>query len=255
MLPEEFYIYLSIGLIAFAAGFVHSAIGFGFGIVAITLLPLLVDVRQSHIVISTASFPVLLMATWAYRDGADWSSLWKALVGAALFLPLGLLAFQWVSIDWLTRGTGIAILVMVWMSFRNRQKAKARLEAGTKTGGGSSFLAGAFGGFLAGAVTIAGPPIAAYGLSQPWDQARFKAFLNQFLLAVSVYKIIGLAVGGYITQETLTQSAALAPMAMVGIQLGAIFSRRLSTQRFQYFVATALVIVAFYFVVTGAKNS
>ena len=251
MLPDEFFIFLSIGLIAFAAGFVHSAIGFGFGIVAITLMPLFVDVRQSHVVISTASFPVLMMATWAYRDGADWASLWKALVGAAIFLPLGLLAFRWVSIDWLTRGTGIAILVMVWMSFRNRQKAKMK----TKTTGGSSFLAGAFGGFLAGAVTIAGPPIAAYGLSQPWDQTRFKAFLNQFLLAVSVYKIIGLAVGGYINQETLTQSAALAPMAMVGIQLGALFSRRLSTQRFQYFVAAALVIVAVYFVVTGAKNS
>ena len=251
MLSDEVVILLSIGLIAFAAGFVHSAIGFGFGIVAITLMPLLVDVRQSHVVISTASFPVLLMATWAYRDGADWTSLWKALLGAALFLPLGLLAFEWVSIDGLTRGTGIAILVMVWMSFRNRRKVKVS----EKTAGGSSFLAGAFGGFLAGAVTIAGPPIAAYGLSQPWDQARFKAFLNQFLLAVSIYKISGLAISGYINQETLVQSAALAPLAMVGIQIGAVFSRRLSTRRFQYFVAVALVIVAFYFVVTGAKNS
>jgi uncharacterized membrane protein YfcA len=121
-----------------------------------------------------------------------------------------------------------------------------------KSSGGSSWFAGALGGFLAGAVTIAGPPVAAYALSQPWEQARFKAFLNQFLFAVSLYKVTGLTVRGFIDQETLVQSAALAPMAIIGIQVGAIFSRRLSTQRFHVFVAVALVAVAIYFVVRGA---
>lgn len=252
MLLADLDVYLYIGIIALLAGFVHSAIGFGFGIVAVTLLPLFVEVRQSHVVISTASFPVLMMAVWAYREGADWSALWKALLGAAFFMPLGLMAFEWVSPDLLIRGTGIAILGMVGISFHNRRKAQLDKEA--KSGGGSSFFAGALGGFLAGAVTIAGPPVAAYALSQPWDQARFKAFLNQFLLAVSLYKVVGLVVRGFVDQETLMQSAALAPMAIIGIQLGAIFSRKLSTRRFQYFVAIALVLVALYFVVRGASK-
>lgn len=252
MFDGELSVFVYIGIIALAAGFVHSAIGFGFGIVAVTLLPLFVEVRQAHVVISTASFPVLMMAAWAYRDGADWAALWRALVGAAIFMPLGLLAFEWVSPDWLIRGTGIAILTMVAVSFNNRRKALLNQEK--RSGGGSSFLAGALGGFLAGAVTIAGPPVAAYALSQPWDQARFKAFLNQFLLAVSFYKVAGLAARGFIDQETMIQSAALAPMAIIGIQLGALVSRRLSTRRFQYIVAIALVAVAMYFVVTGASD-
>ena len=248
MFSGDLTVFLYIGVIALAAGFVHSAIGFGFGIVAVTLLPLVVEVRQSHVVISTASVPVLMMAAWAYRDGADWSALWRALVGAAICMPLGLLAFEWVSPDWLIRGTGLAILAMVGISFRNRRRARMEM----KSSGGSSWFAGALGGFLAGAVTIAGPPVAAYALSQPWEQARFKAFLNQFLFAVSLYKVTGLAVRGFIDQETLVQSAALAPMAIIGIQVGAIFSRRLSTQRFHVFVAIALVAVAIYFVVRGA---
>ncbi|QDV44393.1 Sulfite exporter TauE/SafE [Stieleria neptunia] len=248
MFSGDLTVFLYIGVIALAAGFVHSAIGFGFGIVAVTLLPLVVEVRQSHVVISTASVPVLMMAAWAYREGADWSALWRALVGAAICMPLGLLAFEWVSPDWLIRGTGLAILAMVGVSFRNRRRAKME----TKSSGGSSWLAGALGGFLAGAVTIAGPPVAAYALSQPWEPARFKAFLNQFLFAVSFYKVTGLAVRGFIDQETLVQSAALAPMAIIGIQVGAMFSRRLSTRRFHAFVAIALVAVAIYFVVRGA---
>ena len=85
---------LIVTVIAFVAGFIHSAIGFGFGIVAIALLPLFVDVRQSHVVISTASVPVLVSAAWAYREGADYRSLGQALVGAAICLPLGLYAFE-----------------------------------------------------------------------------------------------------------------------------------------------------------------
>ncbi|MCA9137283.1 MAG: sulfite exporter TauE/SafE family protein [Planctomycetales bacterium] len=253
MFDGDYWVFVSIGIIALAAGFVHSAIGFGFGIVAVTLLPLFVEVRQAHVVISTASFPVLMMAAWAYRDGADWSALWRALVGAAVFMPLGLLAFKWVSPDWLIRGTGIAILAMVVVNFHNRRKTLSDRESKSKSG--SSFLAGALGGFLAGAVTIAGPPVAAYALSQPWDQNRFKAFLNQFLLAVSFYKVAGLVALGLINQETLTQSAALAPMAIIGIQLGAVVSRRLSTKRFQYLVAFALVAVAVYYVATGAGDN
>ena len=255
MLPDDISVFFYIAVIALAAGFVHSAIGFGFGIVAVTLLPLVVEVRQSHVVISTASFPVLMMAAWAYREGADWSALWRALLGAAICMPLGLLAFEWVSPDWLIRGTGIAILAMVAISFHNRRKSLLNESSKSHSGGGSSWLAGALGGFLAGAVTIAGPPVAAYALSQPWDQARFKAFLNQFLLAVSLYKVIGLAFRGFIDQGTLIQSAALAPMAIIGIQLGAIASRRLSTRRFQYFVAIALIAVALYFVISGAKEN
>jgi hypothetical protein len=248
MFSGDLWILAAIGGIALLAGFIHSSIGFGFGIVAITLMPLVTEVRQSHVIISVASFPVLIMATWAFRRGADPVSLWQALAGAAIALPLGLVAFEWVSPVWLIRGTGLAILAMVWMSFRNRRRAAQESEGA----GGSAYLAGAFGGFLAGAVSIAGPPVAAYALAQSWTQARFKAFVNQFLLAVSLYKIIGLAIRGFIDREVLLQATLLAPLAIVGIQVGAVFSGRLSTRWFQLAVAVALVFIALHFIFTAA---
>jgi uncharacterized membrane protein YfcA len=246
---EQIVLYLLIALIAFGAGFVHSAIGFGFGIVAVTLLPLVIEVKQSHVVISTASVPVLMMAAWAYRRGADPQALWKALAGAVIAMPIGLLAFQFMSPDWLIRGTGLAILVMVWMSFRNRSRAALNGETGKSS---SAWLAGGIGGFLAGAVSIAGPPVAAFALAQQWDQTRFKAFINQFLLAVSVYKVLGLAVSGYLDLDALLQAALLAPAAVIGIQVGVIASRRLTMTKFQRVVAIVLIAIAIYFVVRGS---
>jgi len=248
MVPEDWLIYLTVGGIALLAGFIHSSIGFGFGIVAVALLPLVADVKQSHVVVSTASFPVLVMATWAYRKGADRDALLRSLSGAAIALPLGLLAFERVSTSLLTRLTGLAILLMVWMSYRNRRLANRE----AKPAGGSAVFAGICGGFLAGAVSIAGPPVAAYALSQSWTQARFKAFVNQFLLIVSLYKIIGMAARDLIDDESLVQAGLLAPMAIVGIQLGVLFSRRLSTRLFQTAVAVVLVLIALKFLIRGA---
>ncbi|MCO8120619.1 sulfite exporter TauE/SafE family protein [Stieleria sp. TO1_6] len=248
MIMDDLTLLVQIAAIGLAAGFIHSAIGFGFGIVAVTLLPLVLDVHLAHIIISTAGVPVLLMAAWTYRKGADWPSLWRAIVGAAICLPLGQFAFEGLSGDLLVRGTGIAILVMVWISFHNR-----RLAAGSEPKrDGSAWLAGAIGGFLAGAVSIAGPPIAAFALGQGWEQARFKSFLNQFLVFVSIYRVAGLAVRGYVDQPILLHAALLAPVAIVGIQIGAIASRRLSTQLFQRCVATCLITIACYFVIRGA---
>ena len=58
---EPWIDFVSIGLIALAAGFVHSAIGFGFGIVAISLIPIVMDVRTAHVVVSISSVPIVSM--------------------------------------------------------------------------------------------------------------------------------------------------------------------------------------------------
>lgn len=239
-----------VGAIAFLAGLIHSGIGFGFGIVAVALLPLVVEMRQSHVVISTAGVPVLMMAAWSYRQGADWASLKRALLGAAIGMPMGLFAFERLPLDWLVRGTGAAILGMVWMSHRNRQLAK-RVTDHAGDHASSAVVAGGLGGFLAGAVSIAGPPVAAFALQQGWEQARFKAFVNQFLLAVSLYKVAGLAVRGFIDTSVLLQSATLAPMAIAGILVGAKVSERLPTVWFQRLVAIALVGLAIHFLING----
>ena len=65
-----------------------------------------------------------------------------------------------------------------------------------------AFIAGATGGFLAGAVSIAGPPIAAFGLKQEWPQNRFKAFITQCLIIIAIYKVGLLFLRGHVTVDS-----------------------------------------------------
>ncbi len=236
---EIWFMLLAIGAISVFAGFVHSAVGFGFGIVAISLVPFVIDARTAHVVVSMSSVPMLVMAAWAYREGIEWASLKQALLGAAVFLPVGLYLFENVSLDWLVRGTGLAILGMVLMSLRNED-----IGADDTTSKGSCFIAGAAGGFLGGAVSIAGPPIAAFALKQDWSQARFKAFVTQCLLVIATYKAGLLVARGYFVDAAIWQSVVAAALAIVGVQLGVIASRRIPATPFKRLVAAALILVA-----------
>ncbi|MFK8115578.1 MAG: sulfite exporter TauE/SafE family protein [Rubripirellula sp.] len=238
MAEDVGFVLATIAGIALLAGFVHSAIGFGFGIVAISLLPMVIDPRTSHVVLSVSSVPMLLVAAWSYRDGIEWKSLRQAMLGTVIFLPLGLLLFESVSLSWLVRGTGFSILLMVLWSLRNQNAGE------NASGSGSCFLAGATGGFLAGAVSIAGPPIAAFALRQDWSQSRFKAFVTQCLLLMSCYKAALLIWRGHFVGDALPQTAVVAAVSIIGVQLGVLASRRIPAEGFKRLVAVALAIVA-----------
>ena len=247
---ENLSLLITIAIIAFSSGIIHSAIGFGFGIVAISLLPWVVDVRDAHVIVSTASIFVLTGAIWAYRDGWDKQSLLPSLGGAILFLPVGLLLFEGVSMDWLIRGTGLAVLGMTLFGFR---KPKPRTEA-AKFQTLECFAAGAVGGFLAGAVSIAGPPIAAFALKQNWSPPRFKAFVNQFLFVVATTKVAGLGMRGFINADVGIQAVCLALPALLGIALGAKISRQVSGPWFKRLVAISLIAIALNFLIRGASG-
>jgi uncharacterized membrane protein YfcA len=202
-------------------------------------MPFVIDARSAHVVVSVSSVPMLIMAAWVYREGIEWASLTQAVLGAAIFLPLGLYLFESVSLDWLVRGTGLGILGTVLMSLRNRH---AQTEAGTARG--ACFLAGAVAGFLGGAVSIAGPPIAAFALKQDWSQARFKAFVTQCLLVIASYKAGLLAWRGYIVGEAVGQTVLVAAFSILGVQLGVVVSRRVTAIRFKRLVAVTLILVS-----------
>ena len=250
-----------VAIILFVAGFVHSAIGFGMGIVALSLLPFVIDAKTAHIVLALCSIPMLLIASWEYRKGIDWPSIWPALIGAAVFIPIGLYLFKVMSLDLLVRCTGAAILTMVLLSLRNRKQVASSVDeneeqtpepTGVETHvGWKSFLAGSISGFLGGAVSIGGPPLATFGLSQSWDPTRFKAFLTQCLLVMSAYKVVGLFATSLVTRDSLILFASATPLAIIGIHLGAKMSGKLDPAKFQIVVAIVLIGIAIMLMVRG----
>lgn len=248
--------FTAIAAILTLAGATHSIIGFGFGIVALAFLPNVIDVRMAHIVLSLSSVPVLATAAWAYRKGINWRSLRPALIGSALLMPVGLMAFKWMSMDLLIRGTGLAILLTTLNSLRSKKLPDAESEPTSPVMAFlSPFLAGGLSGFLGGAVSIAGPPVATYALNQGWKADRFKTFVSQCLLVICLYKTAGLAIGDLIEKGDAVRALWATPFSLIGIRLGVWLSRFIDPKRFQVLVAIVLIAIACFFLYRGSPSA
>ena len=238
-------------LISLIAGVIHSAIGFGFGIVAITFLPLIIDAKTSHIILSVSSVPMLVVAAWTYRHGAQRPPLFIAIVGACISTPLGLFFFEALSLDLLVRLTGAGVLLMVIPSLREKAEApkKDQVKPFAKC-----FAAGLISGFLAGAVSIAGPPIAAFAIRQNWRTDQYKAFVTQFLLVIAIFKAVLLGLRNHINTEIGLEILATSVFSMIGVILGERISRKIEAEKSKKLVAFALLSIALIMLLQGSAT-
>jgi len=234
---EGWLLFLVLALVIAGAGFVQSSLGFGYAVVALSILPFFVDVRFANLVVSLSVLVPLAAAVWTYRTGLDWRLLAWCLSGALLGLPIGLLVFVTLDADWLVRGTGLVILLIVLDSFRQQGEPSPRPISPLWT-----VAAGAASGMLVGAVGMGGPPVVAYAARQAWSAVRFKAFLISFLLILAGLRACSLAATGWIDGRVLWYSLAVVPFGLAGGHLGTLASRRIDGLRIR---RTAMVLLLF----------
>ena len=241
------YIWILFALIITGSGFVQSSMGFGYAVVALALLPYFIDVRTANLIVSISGLVPLAFGLWAYRLGLDWRGLGHCLAGAAIGLPIGLLVFVYVEADWLMQGTGIVILLTALHDLFTW----SRRHAATSISQAWSTVAGTVSGFLAGAVGIGGPPIAAYAVRQSWSPEQSKAFVISFMMTLSLLKAFSLVAAGLIGNKVWMLAAVAVPFGYVGSRLGIVASRKINVDCFRRRTLVMLVLVSFGMIVRG----
>ncbi|MGV3484688.1 MAG: sulfite exporter TauE/SafE family protein [Planctomycetaceae bacterium] len=219
-------------------GLVQSSIGFGYAIAVLPLLAWVMEPRAAHVLVSISGVAVLAMSAWTCREGFQWAVIWPALIGGTAAIPLGTLLFASLSPSLLIRVTGVVILAMLLWDFKaHRSEAPRRNQW-------ASFWAGAVSGFLAGAVSIGGPPVATFALKQRWSPLQFKAFVVWFLLLTSFVKVIALGVSGFLVGAGVWLALVSSPFAVIGVVLGSRLSRQVDPHRFRRMISLILMAIA-----------
>ena len=232
------------------SGFVQSTMGFGYAMVALAVLPYFMDIRLANLIVSLSMLIPMSSTILAYRRHIQPLTLVGSLAGAAVGLPAGLIAFAFVDPDWLVRGTGVVILLIVLDGvYRGRRQAPLRTPS--KAWG---LPAGLASGFLSGSVGIGGPPVAAYASRQPWSPGEFKAFVLSFSLVVVSLRVIGLFVAGFLSRDVLLFSAAAVPFGYLGAWLGRVASKRINAHRFRQLTFALLAINSVGMIVRGRPD-
>lgn len=222
------YLWLVGPLVAMGA-FTQGFTGLGFGIVilaGIAFIPW--DFERSTVVVNLLVLVLHTSLIWDSRREAriQWHLVGLILVGLTLGVPLGywfILVFGNQPAFQLVFGASLA-------AFAANELIKLRIKALPRWMG---LPAGTLGGFLGGAFTTSGPPIAIFLYSQHKDPALLKGTLQLVFMVATLWRLVNIILfGPGITGPVLKVSALSLMIVPVFSFLGHRLSRRVASRVF-----------------------
>jgi len=207
----------AVNLIAIlGAAFLRSFTGFGFAMVAVPVLGLVMPPQEVVPIILTLEIVTGMQLAPGAWGSADKTAV-KTLVGGSLLLiPVGVYVLGSIT-DNEMRLLLVGVLALSIILFGWSAK---RAKSDQPPGGAGAMIAGAGGGFMAGLSGIPGPPILAYllGTNMPADAQR--ATLLVYFLFADALAVTGQFIAGADILDTVTRAAVFLPVLLIGNILG-----------------------------------
>ena len=228
-----------------AASFISGLSGFGFGLVAMALLPLLIGIKLANAFVSFCTLAIFTSLTIPLRKHIVWKTLLPLLAGTALGVPIGV--YGLVN---LPEGLMLKILagfILSYVAFALLTQNKNHLPMDRRWG----YLAGFAGGIISGALSAGGPPVIMYCDSMNLGKKGFKATLQAYFVLMILYKIPLFYVTGLLTPELWRTLLYYSPFVAAGTVCGVLLFRRLSDL---WFHRVVLVLLSAFAVIMFVKS-
>ncbi|MFT4623045.1 MAG: putative membrane protein YfcA [Myxococcota bacterium] len=194
--------------VAFVAGAIQGALGFGFGLTAMALLCIWWPVREAVPVVALLALALNIGLLWRYRDHVQARSAAPLAVGGLLGVPVGLAFLVGAPPKGLELGLGMALLSYVALRLVQPPSAPPSWSAP---------LAGVIGGVLHGAFNTGGPPAVLYASARiDWSPIAMKSVLTVYFTTLGVCGVCLLVATGLLGQEQIALASVGVPAAVLG---------------------------------------
>lgn len=220
------------------SGIVQGATGFGFGLVAVSLMSLLVDIREASVMLAPASLAMNLFILMRLRGHFRFGRIVPMFAGAVIGVPIGIWFLFRADPEALHLALACLLLVTV---VQNCIPGLARKQWHPVFLG---VPCGLLSGVMAGAFASGGPPAVAYVVSQRFDRLRYAATLQMAFALSSLTRILILGGGGVFTRDQLALAAAGMGFAVFGAGLGLHLLRLQSDLSVRRVVLSLLALLA-----------
>jgi uncharacterized membrane protein YfcA len=231
---QTYFVFASILSLAM---FVQSSVGFGGAMVAVPLLSLFLDPRQTIPVLALVEILVNLWVGVQARKSICWRTVAWFLLGAvpACYAGVHVLAHMPVGII-------RALICIVTLVFALLFLFKVRVSIPDRPL--FRTLIGSVSGFLGGSSSISGPPVVLYGVTQNWDKDRFRATLIAYFLFLACCTGTFSVFQGLLASDGLKLFTAGIIPALAASWLGVVVKTRLSEEFFRKAVLATIVTVS-----------
>ena len=237
-------IWLFISLALMAAGFVQGLTGFGFGLVTMSLLPMLLPrangVKEAA-VISTL-FSVLATITTFRRHYREYN--WRLglvfLICVSVGVPIGVFFLEKTSSAVLLKVLGTTMVLFAAREFLLGKETKSIPKPLVAP-------LGLFSGTLSGAFNLGGVPTAAYAYSNPWSRGQIMAYLQVMILLSCALRIGFYGRFGYFQELSPLWLAAMIVPVYGAIWLGHVALKRVHPKHMRRGVFAFVGISGLYY--------
>ncbi|MBT9313251.1 sulfite exporter TauE/SafE family protein [Leptothoe kymatousa] len=227
---------LWIGLIVGLASFVQSLTGFGFALVAVSLLPFFMDLQLAITLVLLVNLVCNLTLWWYHRDNFEWSRIIHLVGAGFLTIPIGVLGLHHIPEHLALQLLGA--LVLIYVIYSSLQLSPPELE-----GRRWAYAFGAASGVLTGAFNTGGPPIVIYGNCREWSPEQFKSHLPGTFAVMSVVAIATHVSQGHFDKMLLSQVGYATPFFLSGLGLGIWLSNYINAAQFRQVIMVLLSVV------------
>ncbi len=227
----------------FGAAVVRGYSGFGFSLLAVVSLSLLLpptEIVPSIFMMEVVASLHLLPGVW--RD-IHWRALFWLAVGSLVGTPFGVYALAHVPAAPMTLALSVFVLI-----------AAILLAAGyalkSMPGRAATFTTGTASGLFNGGFGIGGPPVILFFFSSPAGAAAGRASMIAFFLMTDVVGLAWQGWNGLLTPATVWRAVIFLPALAAGVWLGNRGFLSADPVDFRRWVLRLLMLLA---VLTGAR--
>jgi uncharacterized membrane protein YfcA len=231
-------------LVIMAAFFVLGLAGFGNGLVALAVLPLLMSPVAAIVLLTVYTVLASIVIFVPLRAHFDASGLPTLLLGSLLGTPVGVWLLAVLPVTTLTRLIGLVLLSVVALEWLGVYAQHPRWR-------GSALGAGLASGVLGAAVGTPGPPVIVYMATQPLSPRTIKANLQAFFIVNQAVIVLGYWWAGLLNAELWRDAGLFLLPAAIGLLLGMALFARIDQRQFRRLVFALLFLSGLVLVVRG----
>jgi uncharacterized protein len=215
-------VYFFLSLIFLVAGFTQGVTGFGFGLLAIPLLSLFIDIKTAVPLCSLLGIVITAFLSLRLRKHIDRRKILPLLLGCIPGVAAGTLMLKKTPTELLSVLMGVMLIAYALYRLTSRQQPRSINPRW-------AYVAGFFTGAVSSAFSAGGPPTIIYTTLRGWDKDEIKATLSGFFLSGGLMVITAHALSGLTTGLVLHYFLLSVPVVIVGVYIGSLLYERVDT--------------------------
>jgi len=220
-----------IFLILLIGSFIQGTSGFGFGLFAMSTLPLLFSLKESTLLVLSLTVIVSLTIVSKVYKHIQWKGL-LVVLSAALIGRIGSFFFlnAFGDMDFLKQWLGLFLIAMVALMIVNKRKTR---PADIVMHPVFPVILGFIGGFVGGAFAVGGPFFVFYFLMLYKEKHHFHANLQVTFFVTGLFTLILHGSHGDFNSAHLIYYVVGAVSVFLGSKLGHLCFEKLSRDRIE----------------------